>query len=390
MRQIRALTEKDMTACHALINFAFQRSVITEEPLVEAEPDRIWGCFCEGELASTVIVLPHVVMIHGVTHRLGLIAGVASWPEHRRGGNIAALLVHTLSVMREQGHTISYLVPFAYSFYRKYGWEMTHDYKKYTVPSEYVPAWSGRGRIKRMQQPDIGLLHSLYEQYAAKFNGMLKRDERHWKRKVLTRKKGQIVVYRNSGDEPKGYMIYEDQGNELTVHEMVYLDQDAQKGLWEHIRMHEGMYRSVTFTAPADDPFAFLIENPKSLETRQMQHLMSRIIDVQAFLLRYPFASTKDKSLFISVSDPFADWNHGTFRIKLDLIGEHQVSRIAKHEAPAGAAECDIQTFTAMMLGYKSARFLHAAGRLRGGTDAVDQWQSSIPVLTNFYLDFGY
>jgi predicted acetyltransferase len=389
MEEIRPLTRDELPACDALLNFAFQRTEITEEPLVEAAPDQIWGCFIDGELASTVIVLPHEVFVHGAAHGLGLIAGVATWPEYRKGGKIAKLLVRSLRVMKESGRTLSYLVPFSYAFYRKYGWELTHDYRRYTLPAEHVPVWSGKGRIKRLKKPDIGLLNAVYASYAVRFNGMLKRSEDHWRRTVLKRKPGQIVVYYNEANEARGYMIYEDNHNAFNVHELVCLDGDAQRGLWAHIRKHEGMYASVTWMAPADDPFPFLMDNPKRLETRLAPHLMSRIVDVAEFLRRYPFVPAEvGAPLTVTVADPHADWNDGTFRIELDGRGNADVRRLNGRAADDGIL-CDIQTFTALMMGTRDARFLRAIGRLAGGAEQAERWGKAIPARTNYYLDFG-
>lgn len=389
MEEIRTLTGDEMPACDALINFAFQNAN-TGERLVDAEPEQIWGCFVDGELASTVVVLPHEAFVHGAVHGLGLVAGVATWPEYRKGGNIARLLIRSLRAMYESGQTLSYLVPFSYPFYRKYGWEMTHEFRKYTLPAEHVPAWEGAGRIKRLKTPDIDLLNALYETYAERFNGMLRRSRDHWMRTVLKRKPGQIVVYCNEADEAKGYMIYEDIGNEFRVHEFVGLDRDAEKGLWGLIRKHEGMFRTVHWTAPADDPFPYVIDNPKRLEIKLQPHLMARVVHVGEFLRRYRFTPPEgtESTLTITVSDPHADWNNGTYRIGIDGRGNADVRRLNGSAAEEGVA-CDIQTFTALLMGARDAQFLRSAGRLAGGAEQAERWSKAIPRRTNYYLDFG-
>src|SRR5690606_24185791 len=106
---------------------------------------------------------------------------------------------------------------------------------------------------------------------------------------------------------PRGYMIYEYQGNQLNIHELVYLDLDAQKGLWELIRKQDSMFETVSFTAPSDDSFAFLIDNPKGLETKKINHLMARIIDVAAFLEKFPFhPSAHGQTIHLQVTDEYA------------------------------------------------------------------------------------
>lgn len=60
---------------------------------------------------------------------MGGIAGVATWPENRRGGLVSKLLSKALARMNEEGQVLSCLHPFSVPFYRKFGWELYTDYK---------------------------------------------------------------------------------------------------------------------------------------------------------------------------------------------------------------------------------------------------------------------
>jgi predicted acetyltransferase len=385
---IRTLTESDLPDSNALIDFAFRREIVTDEPLVDAKPEHIWGFYEDGQLSSTIIIIPLEVFIHGQVHPMGLIAGVASWPEYRKNGRIGKLLVNGLSVMRANGQTISYLVPFSFPFYRKYGWEMIDDYKWYSLKKACLPDWRGKGSIKRIK-PNAPLLNGIYEQYALRFNGMLKRSEERWARSIFKRKKGHIAVYSNESGEPRGYLIYEPVGQEMRVHELVYLDEDAQRGLWHFIRKHESMFETVTFSAPSDDRFPFLIENPKGLETKLPTHLMARIVDVEAFLARFPFVPGEpERTLAVAVSDEQAPWNNGLFQVTVGPDGSVSVSRAEDREAPQ-ALSCTIQTFTVMMMGYLSPLVLREIGRLGGPAEEAEKWEKAIPKRTVYYMDFG-
>ncbi len=142
-----------MQECHGLFVFAFQREYITEESLVAAALEMIWGYFSEGELAPTVIVLLHEVYIHGVPYDLGVIADVATRLEYHKS---VKLLVHSLSVMKEAGQALSYLMPFAYPFYRIYGGEMTleqHVKAKQVTWGEECDSQVEKGTDRRLSQP---------------------------------------------------------------------------------------------------------------------------------------------------------------------------------------------------------------------------------------------
>lgn len=325
---------------------------------------------------------------------MGLIAGVASWPEYRKNGMIRRLMLRGLEAMRDRGHIVSYLGPFHYPFYRKFGYEMMYEYRSYTLKISCMPDWSGKGRVRRIK-PDPALLNRIYEPYAQRYNGMLLRDEFRWTSAVFKRRPGNIAVYYNEAGEPRGYIFYEIQGTEFKVPEMVALDTDARSGLWEFIRKHEGAYETVTFSAPADDSFPFLIDNPKGLATKCVTHLMARIVDVSRFLERYRFAGIGREELIIrlQIRDETAPWNEGTFELIIGEDGLACVQRLAETSDLSGAdasVACSIQTLSTMLLGYKRPQFLYECGRLECDHEAVVLLERIVPRVTPYYIDFGY
>ncbi|GGD85805.1 GNAT family N-acetyltransferase [Paenibacillus nasutitermitis] len=386
MESIRQLHQDEMAESRKLINFAFQHEEIDNKPLVQALPEQVWGYFMDKDLASNIVILPVETFVQGKGHKTGLIAGVASWPEYRNGGTVGKLMVHGIQAMYEKGCTLSTLGPFSYPFYRKYGWEMMYDYRRYKLRVDRVPDWQGSGQVRRIE-PDISLLDPVYEQYASRYNGPLRRDERRWTSTIFARKKGLIALYTNGSGESTGYIIYQIKSRLLTVHEMVYLDRDSQKGLWEYIRKQNSMYDFVQFTAPSDDCFASLIDNPIGLETTVVTHLMARIVDVEGFLRSYRFRAGASAEFSLLVHDRFAPWNDGAFLLK---IGSDGAAVIERSDAVNRKVSCDIQTLTTMLLGYRSPSFLHWAERLQGDPDTIKKLEEFIPKQTTYYLDFGH
>jgi predicted acetyltransferase len=393
MDDIRQLTEEEMLLSRELIDFAFKREGSREEPLVICRPGETWGCFVDNELASNIVIKPELIFIQGESMKMGLIAGVASWPEYRKAGTIGKLMLRSLQVMRESGQPVSYLGPFSYPFYRKYGWEMMYDYKMYTVPASAVPVWSGEGRTKRIG-PDVSRLNAVYESYAKRYNGMMNRDERRWQTSVFKNKEGFIAIYTNLNGQDTGYLIYRYTGQQLTVHEMVYLDSDSQRGLWEFIRKQDSMYHTVVFRAPADDPFPFLIDNPKGLDTSCRAHMMARIVVVAKFLEGYRFNRGFGGVRFrMNITDEHADWNNGTFEVSVGDDGLASVSKGDREPLSASRGEvlvCDIRTLSTMMMGYQSPHFLWELDRLAGSESLVNMLEKLLPKRFPYYMDTGH
>jgi predicted acetyltransferase len=388
METIRQLQSNEMLESRKLINFAFQHEEVGDMPLVRALPEQVWGYWVDGELASNIVILPVEPYVQGTTHKTGLIAGVASWPEYRKGGTVAKLLDQGMKAKYEEGCTLLTLGPFSYPFYRKYGWEMMYEYRKYKLRVNCVPDWQGSGQVRRID-PDISLLDPVYEQYASRFNGPLKRDESRWTYTIFARKKGLIALYTNGGGESTGYIIYRIENRLLTIHEMVYLDRDSQKGLWEYIKKQDSMYEYIQFSAPADDCFASLIDNPFGLETTVVTHLMARILDVPGFIQKYRFVAGKgEETISLCISDRYAPWNEGIYLLRIDNDGVPSIER--SDSTNKADVSCDIQTLTTMLFGYRSPQFLHWGERLHGDLAAINKLEEWIPKKTPYYLDFGH
>lgn len=400
MSNIRQLIYDDLDQNFALSQFAFQYER-TPEQLAElkerAKLEQMWGYFEDGQLASKMTILPLHTFIHGKEFAMGGIAGVATWPEYRRKGMVAKLLIEGLKKMREQGQSISFLAPFSFPFYRKYGWEMHGEYKKYTLQVNQLPCFDrDHGRVERVQQ-DIQLLNTIYEKFARQYNGMLQRNDEWWNRSVFSSKKETTAVYYNEAGEPSGYMIYNVKNSEMAIEELIHLDDDSYKGLWQFIKNHDSMIKKVIYSAPSDDQLSFLLQDPE-VEQQVIPYFMVRIVDVASFIEQYPFQGliAEEPYLVQITGDQYAPWNNGTYQVSLDLEGQvnvtsfplNQEESVSSTNTPKRGISCDIQTLSTMLLGYQTPSFLHQVGQLKGNAEDIQKWKSIIPKKTTYLMDY--
>ncbi|WP_274364683.1 GNAT family N-acetyltransferase [Paenibacillus thermotolerans] len=396
MTDIRNLRPDEIEEAIRLSEFAFQLSLTAEERAERvqasgAKPERQWGCFEDGRLAAKLVLLDLKTYIHGRLFAMGGIAGVATWPEYRRQGFVAKLLKHSLQIMKERGQTVSYLHPFAFGFYRKFGWETYASYKKYELTREQMPAFpSTVGRVRRIGE-DWESLSPLYEAYASRYNGTTKRTGEWWKERIFAWKKGQTAVYDNAAGEARGYMLYQVKERTFTVHEMVFLDEEARRGLWNFIKNHDSMVTKVELQAPEDDELAFLLPDPR-VKQELVPYFMARIVDLAAFVGRYPFAAAGGAGVppvLLRVRDEHAPWNDGVFRLAVDGDGGGSLTPAEDVTAVDGAAvTCSIGALAAMLIGNRRPRFLLAAGLLEGPEEAVEALERVVPSRTAYLLDF--
>jgi predicted acetyltransferase len=390
MDEIRRLTMEQWDEIEALAQYAFRLQLSErekEERRAQARPEQMWGYFMNGSLAAKLTVLPFHTWICGRKFAMGGIAGVASWPEYRRKGMVGQLMSKALNVMKEERQLVSFLSPFHIGFYRKYGWEVITDFKKYEVAASKlsdIPPYEGH--IERANSGDWPLLQKVYEDYGVMYSGMLLRDEERWVRSIFQGSKWMAAVYRNDRDELRGYLVYRIEGNHFQTKELVFLDEQARQALLKFIANHDSMVDKVTLKAPTDDQLPFLISNPR-IKQEIVIHKMGRIVDVQSFLESYQFASRGREARFtLQVEDSHAEWNHGSFIVNIDGAG--QASVVPAGEQMAGHfVSCTIQTLSAMLIGYQRPDRLWRVGRLDGSREDVSLLEEILPVQTTFCLD---
>ncbi|MCA0758233.1 GNAT family N-acetyltransferase [Paenibacillus sp. N4] len=391
--EIKPVTLEHFNESMALSQFAFQYER-TEQELeqtkdqLQDEPADRWGSFINGQMAAQATVLELQTYINGRPFAMGGLAGVATWPEYRRQGLVAKLLVHSLQTMKEKGLTISFLHPFAFGFYRRFGWETYTEHKSYTIKADQLPLRTAvAGRVAR-HSGSYDLLYPIYEGYASKYNGSLMRTEQWWKYRIAKRKPGQIAVYYNEQEQPEGYLIYEVKEMKLRVHELVSLSQEASSGLWSFIAQHDSMIGELTVTVPSDDLLPFTLSNPR-IKQEIIPYFMARIVDAEAFVRQYPFeASDREDQLLVELTDIHAEWNEGCFLLRISPEGKAEMVRIKEKINHSMTITTDIGTFTCMLLGYQKPARLAQLTRITGESEAIKRLQARIPERTTYLPDF--
>lgn len=398
MDPIRLLKEEEFKDSLALSEFAFQFTISPEEReqrLSVMKSEQIWGYFVQNQLAAKLMILKLNTWINGKSFEMGGIAAVATWPEYRRQGMVGQLLSHSLKVMKEAGQTLSFLAPFSFGFYRKYGWESYSEFVRYEIASNQLPKPEvAEGSTLRRIEADAAILNPIYEAYAKQFNGMLVRNEGWWPKRVFSRKPGIVTLYLNPAGEPEGYIIYQVKERILTVHEMVALTEDASRAIWRLISNHDSMIEKVVCQAPEGDSLPFMLADPR-IKQEIVPYFMARIVDAEAFLKLYPFdtvADTSEKSepFYLQLHDGQVEWNNGIFRVVPGNGEGNDIIKLGNADSIEGKdlISCDIQTLAALLMGYKRASFLLRIGRLQGDAAEIARLERFIPDRTTYLTDF--
>ncbi|WP_078546581.1 GNAT family N-acetyltransferase [Litchfieldia alkalitelluris] len=386
--EVIKLAEQYYKEAIKLSEYAFQYKV-SEEKITERietlnKYHQLFGIVEQEELIAKLHLIPFEIYIGQIKFKMGGIAGVATYPEHRRNGNVKEMLIHSLKVMKAQGQTISMLHPFSIPFYRKYGWEVLSNRIKITMTkNDLYMLGETKGYVKRyVQENQFNDLQNTYEEFATRFSGMLVRHNEWWKKNVIDDLKG--AIYYDVLNSPKGYLLYSIKNSKMEIEEFIALDGEAKKGLWNFICQHDSMINELVITTYDNDPFFFSINNPM-IKTELSPYFMVRIVDVISFLQQYQFDWPMmgiEQSVILKVTDNFANWNEGFFKVSNEKV-IHEIN--ANKE---DVINLSINALSAMLLGYKRPKELFELGIIQCKEKEMIKLESLIPKNKPFFNDF--
>lgn len=388
--EIRQLHLEEFESSLTLSEYAFQYKLTGGDRIKSEQkfkPERVWGIFEEGELKAQLTLLPLHVHIQDRAASMGGVAGVATWPENRRQGYVAKLLKHVLQVMNENGQTLSMLHPFLIPFYRKFGWEVYCEYKNYKIPVAKFPVKTETAGSVRRDTAALESLDRLYNRFATRYNGTLKRSKEWWRESVLDKDKHHGMYFSEQG-EPEGYVLYKLEKSELVIEEFVFLNEQARQGLWTFLANHDSMVTGASLKrVPSDDILPFLLPDPR-IPQENYPYFMARIVNAEAFVESFSFnAQTDSRKYTVSIEDGQAPWNAGVWEWTVNSQGEGSLVRSDSAGRQADLS-CSIGTLTVLLMGYKRPQELALYGRLAGRPEAVEWLEEILPQARTALFDF--
>lgn len=390
--EIRRITQDTLNQYLDLTSFAFQfeaSAETREQASTELESRAALGVFVDDQLASGLQIIPFETYIQGKRFAMGGIAGVATWPEYRRQRMVEDLLLESLRIMRSEGQLVSFLFPFKYSFYARYGWELAGDrvackldinHRPRRVPVEgQVRRWDGR----------LEILDDIYQEYASGFNSMIARSGSWWHRHTALRRKPRVYVYTGSSGRPEAYIVFEVKDGEFRVFEWVAPTPDSLRALWNFVGDHDSMVRTIHWVGPVNSSIWQMVPNPPEVKRELNTQHMARIVDVPRFFSRYPLprrAVREPVELEMKIDDPYADWNDGAFRVTVEGSGL-SFARLEEISGDLPMVSSSIQALTALALGGRSVSELTHQASLAGSGEGLSLLNRLFAPRVNYIAD---
>ena len=317
----------------------------------------------DGEIVAALRVYDFTTRMNGALIPMGGVSSVSCYPEHRRRGHVGRLLVHAMEGMREKGQVLSALYTPHPSLYRKYGYMTAAINLKYSWHPKRVQPYRRQrpaGKAARIGEGDWQLLEHVYERFAARRTGAMKRSETWWREGVFRhiydddRKVKDAAVWMDASGETAGYAVYRSErgADKSTVWlaEFIALTSDAYVGLLRYVLSHD-LSDEVYWYGPVEDPLAYAVDDSGQIKRELVDDYMLRVVDVAAAVAARPAAEGAPEGAFcVEISDETCPWNAGTWRIE----NSGGALSAAKVNSPADLS-MEAATFAALYNGFMRA-----------------------------------
>lgn len=320
-----------------------------------------YGISIDDQIETSILSIPFNVNFFGTHFKMNGISDVMSAPEASGKGGASQLMTAALQDMYTDGVTLSYLAPFAFSYYRRFGYEQVFDHVTYSIPSNQLPRVKGDANIhvKRMEfAGNIDIIKSIYQQAPLAQRGGLDRADWWWNYLPKKFTQRQLAVAFNH-QQPTGYIIYERTATEFIVYELASTDTASRQALWKFVTKHGTTAETFVYKSPIADVDFDLIDEPYAVTTTIQPYMMARIVNLQDFLEKYP--TTASASFTIDVVDDVISENNGRWSFEFDG-NKRQVKKMTA--SVENNSSITIQQLTKVLFGYRSAASLMEHGQI--------------------------
>jgi len=321
------------------------------------------GAFgADGKLQSALMVIPYVMRMNGRDVKMGGLGAVVSKPEARGRGQMPALMKAAFADMREKGQIFSFLYPFSFVYYRKFGYEMCYAHNQMKIPLAQISSYKCCVDAMPVNSANDALrLKKIYEHFTRDRNLAIVRGDDTWE-KIAERDAERDLeftyFFRDTDGSDVAYIMYgverdDDEGNRLIIQELCWVTPDALRSVLGFLARLGPEFEYIIWNAPPGIdvlfPEAFDVE--RRIETTGM----NRIVDVTAALATL-HAPDGNGRVVIGVTDDFLPENSGTYAVEWNsgaLCAEKTSDVIsAPSEPSAPDMLTSVQTLAQLVTGY--------------------------------------
>jgi predicted acetyltransferase len=390
--EYREVPEADADRFGNLLAYAFRPEA--GHPAADPDEDRVEygderGLYDGDDLLAVCRHYWFDVRVRGEFCDVPGLSAVASPPEHRHRGLVAALLRESLVEYRERGSPFSALWPFDYPFYARYGWDTCSRWATVECDPEALAFTreAASGNYRMIDADDWATVDAIYAAARAGEDLALDREEGFWRARVFQSWETDPFVYVWEADgDARGYLVYvveeEDDGKRLTVYDWAAVDEEASQNLLRFCYQHDSQVDTVWLRSPPDVPLMDRA-NPEDLDVSLKHGPLMRFVDVVDGVEALSYPAGASGSLVVDVDDPLVDWHDDPVSLTIEN-GLARAERV--DETPD--VETDVGTLTQVAVGYRSVADANRAGDLEGGEGARETLAALFPPTETDFREF--
>ena len=375
---IRRITREELKRTEELFSisfeFAYDNTKSAEEVVKAAieKPngredfywDQRWAAFLDDNktMTSYFIDKPYPMNFDGKTYVATGIGGVATLPQYRRNGGIRKCFEKALPEWYKNGVTLSYLYPFSYAYYRKFGYEMGVDCYSYTFqPTLFPKKFNSKGSCYLLDGYDISFdealkdIKNVYTKWQHKYNCMIVNEdfEYEWVKKCNPYKNQEFTyVYRNENNEATAYISFrevtQDSERNLIASRFIFNDLDGLRGIFDLIGTLRSDHKYFKFDLPMDiyinDVIPEFCMGGGSIAISRKG--MFRVVNVEEILKNAIYKGSGKVSL--QINDDFIAENNHTFVVEFK---NDKATKVTIDDNAKVDAKMPINQFSRLILG---------------------------------------
>ena len=255
------------------------------DPSVGDPARRVWGAFSGDTLAAVVTGIKYNIAFEGQSVPMCGIGGVATLPEYRRQGAIRAIMDRLLHQEREEGTVFSYLYPFSFQFYAKFGYGPGCRRFRVELPAGDLRSLPGRGQIRHYRPEDRPVVESIYACFTAGTNGPVRRTKGLWDR-LLEQDRWQeqqhVYIWQQEPGREEAYAVFktvaEGGKDTLRIQDWAVTGPSGLTGLLAFLGGFADQYATISLQVPTHLDLTHYFAEPRPLKHQLEIGGQSRVV----------------------------------------------------------------------------------------------------------------
>ncbi len=249
-----------------------------------------------GNIVSTLMRIPHSIMLAGHILESSMILGVATIPSYRKRGCMHELMNDVLDEV-EHRELVTLIQAYNPSMYTQFGFEMVYYRRRYSIHRSQIPLCSNEGLTYKVQSQD---LLDVYTAYVRRFDGFYLRTKEDFDhlQEECNAEGGKLIAYYDQNKQIQGYASLYQTTQGIEVRECIYLNSVA---LFKLLNLALQLKPEIILHTTQDEHLEKII---KDVTWQDYGFTMARINDYDLFNRLYGSAVTSPKEAFALSGKP--------------------------------------------------------------------------------------